>query len=43
MKNGVWPGKWRVDVVTQKGQSLGRMVFDIVEFEGETEIIKEIK
>jgi len=29
MKYGVWPGKWRVDVVNERGQVLGRTIFVI--------------
>ncbi len=30
VKYNVWPGKWRVDVITESGQVLGRTVFYIV-------------
>lgn len=32
-KNGIAPGKWRVDVITESGQALGRMKFEVVEGE----------
>lgn len=31
LKRGVFPGKWRVDVETRRGQLLGRMEFTVVE------------
>ncbi|MBN1567323.1 MAG: DUF2914 domain-containing protein [Acidobacteria bacterium] len=29
-KRGIWPGKWRVEVQTLRGQTLGHITFDVV-------------
>jgi len=39
VKNSIMPGRWRVDVVTGRGQVLGRLNFNVVE----TEITPELK
>lgn len=38
VKNSVMPGKWRVDVVTERDQLLGRISFDVVEVENTPEL-----
>lgn len=42
-KSSVEPGKWRVDVQTKKGQTLGRVRFDVKEVESTPNLIEEVK
>lgn len=40
-KSALEPGDWRVDVITDRGQVIGRVKFEIVEREGELDLEKE--
>lgn len=42
-KNNVLPGKWRVDVITERGQIVGRARFDVVSSSSELELTKGIR
>ncbi len=42
MKENVFPGKWRVDIKTERGQIIGRVRFDIEEGSPETELTIEV-
>jgi MFS family permease len=42
-KDNLFPGKWRVDVVTPRGQLIGRLAFDIRLSTGNEEVVTVIK
>lgn len=43
LKNSVTPGKWRVDVITERGQIVGRTNFEIIKVEVAPELETKIK
>ena len=42
-KTGIVPGRWRVDVMTDRGQVLGRHVFTVVETDVSPELTTELR
>jgi hypothetical protein len=43
IKENVTPGKWRVDVMTERGQLLGRYRFDAVSSGAPTDLRTEVR
>ncbi len=43
LKTLIQPGRWRVNVLTEEGQLVGRVRFDIKESAGETETVSVVK
>lgn len=43
IKENVFPGHWRVDVLTPRGQIIGRLSFDVAPSKGDEEIVTVIK
>lgn len=43
IKENVFPGKWRVNAETPRGQVIGRLVFEIANSTGSEKVVKSVK